>query len=290
MRDSMSTKTEKHPRIILYTGKGGTGKSVISCITALRTAELGYKTLLISSDPAHSLSDALGIAVKDEPSLISENLWAQQIDPVKETLRNYGAVQDFAVAVFQSQGMDETLAYEIASLPVMTSLFALLKIEEVYQSNEFDVLILDTVPTGESLKFIFFPKVFGNISKKVLRLVGSFNWAVKVVSPIVGMPAPDKEVIETETRLITRFEKLADILSDTNMTSLRLVTNPDTFSINNMRRAFITSNLYGVNVDLAIMNKVLPDKIADPFFDKWITTQRETMKFLSTTDKNNAPL
>jgi arsenite-transporting ATPase len=272
----------KHPRIILYTGKGGTGKSVISCITALKTAEMGYKTLLISSDPAHSLSDALELAVKDEPSLVEDNFWAQQIDPVKETLSNYGVVQDFIVEVFQSQGMDETLAYEIASLPVMTSLFALLKIEEVYQSNEFDVLILDTVPTGESLKFIFFPKIFGNISKKVLKLVGSLNWAAKAVSPLVGVPAPGKEVIDTETRLITRFERLADILSDTSITSLRLVSNPDSFSINNMRRAFITSNLYGINVDLAIMNKVLPENISDPFFDKWIVAQRETMRFAET--------
>ena len=274
--------TRKHPRIILYTGKGGTGKSVISCITALRTAAMGYKTLLISSDPAHSLGDALDVPVKDEPSLILENFWAQQIDPVKETLKNYGVIQDFVVDVFKSQGIDETLAYEIASLPVMTSLFALLKIEEVFQSNQFDVLVLDTVPTGESLKFIFFPKVFGNISKKFLKLLGSFNWAAKAVSPLVGVPAPDKEVIESETKLITRFERLADILSDTSVTSLRLVSNPDTFSINNMRRAFITSNLYGINVDLAIMNKVFPDNITDPFFATWIANQRTTINFAET--------
>ncbi|MFC1804152.1 TRC40/GET3/ArsA family transport-energizing ATPase, partial [Thermoproteota archaeon] len=275
----MTKERREYPRIILYTGKGGTGKSVISCITGLKTAKLGYKTLLISSDPAHTLGDAFGLPVRDEPTLIVENLWAQQMDPVKETVDNYGVVQDFIVEVFQSQGMDETLAYELASLPVMTSLFALLKIEEVYETNEYEVLILDTVPTGESLKSIFFPKVFGSISKKFLKLIGSLNWAAKALSPLIGMPAPDREVIETETRLITRFEKLGDILSDTNITSLRLVSNPDTFSINNMRRAFITSNLYGINVDLAIINKVLPDKITDPFFEKWMVNQKEIMTY-----------
>ncbi|NIV11080.1 MAG: AAA family ATPase, partial [Aliifodinibius sp.] len=195
------------PRIILYTGKGGTGKSVISCITGLKAAELGYKTLLISSDPAHTLSDALGLAVGDKPTLIVENLWAQQIDPVKETISNYGIVQDFTVEVFQSQGIDETLAYELASLPVMTTLFALLKIEEVYETKEYDVLILDTVPSGESLKSILFPKVFGNISRKLLKLIGSLNWAAKAISPLVGMPVPNRDVIEAEAKLITRLEK-----------------------------------------------------------------------------------
>jgi arsenite-transporting ATPase len=278
----LTEEGRKHPRIILYTGKGGTGKSVIACITGLKTAELGYKTLLISSDPAHTLGDALRLPVGDEPSLIVDNLWAQQMDPVKETINNYGAVQDFIVEVFQSQGMDETLAYELASLPVMTSLFALLKIEEVYETNEYDVLILDTVPTGESLKSIFFPKVFGNISKKFLRLIGSLNWAAKAISPLIGMPAPDREVIETETKLISRLEKLGDILADSKVTSLRLISNPDTFSINNMRRAFITSNLYGINVDLAIINKVIPERITDPYFEKWLITQKEMMKFAET--------
>jgi arsenite-transporting ATPase len=268
----------KHPRVILYTGKGGTGKSVISCITALKTAELGYKTLLISSDPAHTLGDALELHVGDEPTLIVENFWAQQMDPIKETVTNYGVIQDFIAEVFQSQGMDDTLAYELASLPVMTSLFALLKIEEVSKTKEYDVLILDTVPTGESLKFIFFPKVFGSISKKILKLFNSLNWAAKALSPIVGMPAPNKEVIDTEIKLITRIEKLENILSDTSITSLRLISNPDSFSINNMRRAFITSNLYGINVDLAIINKVLPENLSDPFFKKWISSQNEIMK------------
>jgi len=272
----------KHPRVILYTGKGGTGKSVISCMTGIKAAELGYKTLLISSDPAHTLGDALGVQVGDEPTPILDNLWAQQIDPVKETMRNYGVVQDFVADVFQSQGMDETLAYELASLPVMTSIFALLKIEEVYKTNEYDVLVLDTVPSGESLKFIFFPKVFGNISKKLLKLAGSLSWAASAISPLVGMPAPSREVVETETKLIIRLEKLGDILSDSGVTSLRLVSNPDSFSINNMRRAFITSNLYGINVDLAIINKVLPEEITDPFFAKWMTTQTEVMEYAET--------
>ena len=278
----MKEEKTKHPRVILYTGKGGTGKSVISCMTGLKTADLGYKTLLISSDPAHTLSDALGLSVGNEPSLIYDNLWAQQIDPVKETIRNYGVVQDFIAEVFQSQGLDETLAYELASLPVMTALFALLKIEEVYDTNDYDVLILDTVPSGESLKFIFFPKVFGNISKKLLKLAGSFSWAASAISPLIGMPAPSKEVIDTETQFILRLEKLGNILADSEVTSLRLIANPDSFSINNMRRTFITSNLYGINVDMAIVNKLLPENIQDKFFDKWITTQKDIMKYAET--------
>lgn len=273
---------KKHPRVILYTGKGGTGKSVISCMTALRAAELGHRTLLVSSDPAHTFADALETAIGSEPTLVAENLWAQQIDPVKETIKNYGVVRDFMAEVFQSQGLDETLAYELASLPVMTALFALLKIEEVYETNEYDVLVLDTVPSGESLKFIFFPKAFGNISKKLLKMAGTFSWAASAISPLMGMPAPSKEVIETETRFILRLETLSRILSDDSVTSLRLVANPDSFSINNMRRTFITSNLYGINVDLAIVNKILPEEVSDPYFADWIKNQGEMLKYAET--------
>lgn len=273
---------KKLPRVILYTGKGGTGKSVISCMNALRTAELGYKTLLLSSDPAHSLGDAFGEKIGDSPTIVGDNLWAQHIDPVKETVSNYGVVQDFLADVFSSQGIDETLAYELASLPVMTSIFALLKIEEIHKSKEYEVLVLDTVPSGESLKFIFFPKVFGNISKKLLNLAGSLSWAAGKLSPLIGMPAPSKEVIETESQFILRLERLGELLSDKAITSLRLVSNPDSFSINNMRRTFITSNLYGINVDLAVINKVLPETLVDPFFDKWKLSQNDILDFAET--------
>ncbi|MFQ5712369.1 MAG: TRC40/GET3/ArsA family transport-energizing ATPase [Candidatus Geothermarchaeales archaeon] len=274
-------------RVIIYTGKGGTGKSVISCATALKTSGLGLKTLVMSADPAHALRDAFGENVGPEPTEISDRLWALQIDPLNEMRKSYGLIQDYVASVFSARGIDETLAYEIASLPSTTSFFALLKIEEYAKGDDYDLIILDTVPSGETLKFIYFPKLVGTISRKLIKLAGSIAGLARVFEPIIGVPAPSKRLFESEVELIQRMEELGDILRDASTTSLRLIANPDSFSIGNMRRTLMISNLYGINVDLAIINKVLPDEVADEYFLKWKRSQHE---YLTEAEKSFYPL
>ncbi len=274
-------------RVILYTGKGGTGKSVIACATGLKTASIGYKTLIISSDPAHTLGDAFEKKITDLPTMVFKNLWAIQIDPIKEMEKNYSMIQEWLASLLSAKGIEETLAYEIASLPGMTHLFALLKIEELAKEQQFDVIILDTVPSGEALRYLYFPKLFGSISRKLISLAGSIAGIARFIEPIVGLPAPKKEVFKSEVELIKRLENLGEILKDADTTSLRLIANPDAFSIENARRTLIFSSLYGINVDLVIINKIIPEKVNDPYFNNWIGLQK---KWLSEAEVSFYPL
>lgn len=276
-----------NPRVILYTGKGGTGKSVIACATGLKTASMGYKTLVVSSDPAHTLGDAFEKKISDLPTKVSESLWATQIDSIKEMQKNYAVIQEWLTSVLSAKGIEETLTYEIATMPGMTHVFALLKIEELSKEKQFDVIVLDTVPSGEALRYLYFPKLLGSISRKLISMVGSIAVIARVIEPLTGLPAPKKEVFKSEIELINRLEKLGDILKDFDTTSLRLVANPDAFSIENTRRTLMLSSLYGINVDMAIINKIIPEEVSDPYFSKWIGLQK---KYLAEAEASFYPL
>ncbi|MBE0516241.1 MAG: TRC40/GET3/ArsA family transport-energizing ATPase [Methanophagales archaeon] len=256
-------------RIIFYTGKGGSGKSVISSATGLKLSDMGYETLLISSDPAHTISDALETEVYHTPTKILDKLWAIQVDPVREAREAYGVIQEYIVSLFKSRGVDEVLAYEIASLPNMTEFVSLLKVVEFVESDTYDVLVLDTVPSGEALKNIYLPTLLGSTAAKVIKLVAPIANLAKVVEPLVGLPTPGREVINQDIKLLEILRKLKDIIVDRKVTSLRLIANPEAFSIQNLKRTYLLANLYDINVDLAIINKVIPEGVSDPYFKEW---------------------
>ena len=273
-------------RILIYTGKGGTGKSVISCATGLRCSKLGYKTMVLSADPAHTLSDAFSKSIGNEPKEISRNLWAMQIDSIAEVKKSYAAIQDYFARVLSARGIDEVLAYELASLPAMTNTFALLKLEEL-EGKDYDVLILDTVPSGEALRYIFLPKIVGRVGRKLLNMFSPLVGMARILEPIFGAPTPDKDVIKGQVSFVNRLERLWGIMSDVDRTSIRLIANPDTFSVENLMRTLLIANLYGVNADLAIMNKMLPKDIKEGYFKEWLSSQEEIAKNL---ERNVYPL
>ena len=260
-------------RVIFYTGKGGSGKSVISCASALKIAEAGYETMVISSDPAHTISDAVETPVHHTPTKIVEKLWAIQVDPIREVREKYGVIQEYLVSIFKSKGLDEVLAYEIAALPNMTEFVSLLKVVEFVESNNYDVIVLDTVPSGDALKNIYLPTLLGSSAAKFIKWIAPFASIAKIVEPIVGVPTPSKEVINEDIKLMEILGRLKDIVIDRKVTSLRLIANPNAFSIENLRRTHLLSNLYDINVDLAIMNKVIPEGVSDSYFKEWKTEQ-----------------
>ena len=260
-------------RVIFYTGKGGAGKSVISSATALTLSQMGYETLVISSDPAHTLSDALETDVHHRPTAIMEKLWAVQIDPIREAREAYGAIQEYVVSLFKSKGVDEVLAYEIAALPNMTEFVALLKLVDYVESEQYDVLVLDTVPSGDALKNIYLPTLLGSTATKVIKLVAPFLNLARVAEPIVGIPTPGKEVIDQDIKLLGILRKLKTIISDRKVTSLRLIANPEAFSIQNLKRTYLLANLYDINVDLAVVNKIIPEGVRDAYFREWKDAQ-----------------
>lgn len=260
-------------RLIIYTGKGGTGKTVTSCATAIKLADKGYRTLVLSADPAHTLGDALmKPEVGNEPVQVLPKLHAQQIDPVTEMGKKYNTILSYMASVFSAKGIDETLAYEIAMLPGMTQLFSLLKIEETWQTKSYDVIVLDMPASGEALRYLYFPKLVGSIGRKLSGLAGMFAGFGRIFQPLAKIPAPSRDVIQSEVDLLDRLDRLAEIIKDNEATSIRLVANPDTFSIENAKRALMSASLYGINVDLAVVNKIMAGS-SDAYYDRWARFQ-----------------
>jgi arsenite-transporting ATPase len=265
-------------RLIIYTGKGGTGKTVTSCATAIKIAEHGYRTLVISADPAHTLGDAFMMQdITYDPRQVLPNLTALQIDPVTEMSKQYDPILAYMAALFSAKGIDETLAYEIAMLPGMTQLFSLLKIEEVERDKSFDAVVLDMPASGEALRYLYFPKLVGSIGRKLTGLAGLFSGFAKIFQPLAKIPAPSKEVIKSEMDFLDRPDVLAEIIRNNDVTSIRLVANPDTFSIENAKRALMSASLYGINVDMAVINKIMAGS-SDQYYAKWASYQRSKVE------------
>ncbi|NWG36750.1 ArsA family ATPase [Nitrososphaera sp.] len=261
-------------RLIIYTGKGGTGKTVTSCATAIKLAGRDHRTLVLSADPAHTLGDALMVPeVGNEPLQVAPRLHAQQIDPVTEMGKKYNTILSYMASVFSAKGIDETLAYEIAMLPGMTQLFSLLKIEETWQTKAYDAIVLDMPASGEALRYLYFPKLVGSIGRKLTGLAGLFAGFGRIFQPLAKIPAPSRDVIQSEMDLLDRLDSLAEIIKDNDATSIRLVANPDTFSIENAKRALMSASLYGINVDLAIVNKIMAGS-SDAYYDRWARFQQ----------------
>lgn len=248
-------------RVLFYTGKGGVGKSVISAATALKLAERGYRTLLISGEPAYTISARFETEVQHLPTQIAEQLWALQIDPLREIRENYERIQDYLLSLFRAEELDEQLVYAFASLPLTSELIALLKLVEFVDANAYDAVVLDTMPSGESLRNVYLPTLLGSNAAALIKLTAPFANVAKVAESIIGIPTPDKEVIEEDIKLLETLRNVKRIILDRERTSLRVIATPDTAGIQSMQRTHLLAQLYGVNVDLAIVNKVIPDEL-----------------------------
>jgi arsenite/tail-anchored protein-transporting ATPase len=266
-------------RLIIYTGKGGTGKTVTSCSTAIKLARNDQKTIVISADPAHTLSDAFMVPdIGSEPKKILASLYALQVDPVIEMNKHYSSILSHVASIFSTKGIDETLAYEVAMLPGMTQLFSLLKIDEIIQTKIFEYVVLDMPASGEALRYLYFPKLVGSIGRKLSGLAGMFTEVTKMLRSFSRFPNQSRNILQSEGELLDRLDSLSEVIRNPDMTSLRLVANPDTFSIENAKRAFISASLYGINVDLAIINKVMPSETADQYYVNWADFQRSKVE------------
>ena len=275
--------TTESMRLIIYTGKGGTGKTVISCSTAIKLAEKKYNTLIISSDPAHTLNDAFQLHSTITRNRNDNNaidvfpcLQVLQIDPTLEMNTRYHEVISYIASMFSSKGIDEVLAYEIAMMPGMTQLFSLLKVEEVIRLRSHEVVVLDMPASGEALRYLYFPKLVGKIGNRVTSLLGAFSGFTEIFQAFSGISIPNN-LLRYEKDLFNSLNQLSAIIKDNSITTLRLVANPDSFSIENAKRAFMAASLYGINTDLVVINKVFPDKYrevkSDEFYTNWTKFQ-----------------
>ncbi|MDK2876893.1 MAG: arsenite/tail-anchored protein-transporting ATPase [Archaeoglobaceae archaeon] len=262
-------------RILFVTGKGGVGKSTISSATALRISELGYDTLLISTDPAHTLADLFEQRINAEVTGIAERLDAVQVDVVHEVAEHYSELMDFITEVLKARQIDEVVAYEIANFPGVTGAAALLKLLRYLEEGTHDVYVLDMVPSGDALRILYLPFIFSRFSRRFMKLITPFIELGKPISYLTNIPVPSREVAETEIRLLEMLEKIHGYITDHKVTSLRIVMNPDAFSIENAKRTLIQASIYGLNTDLVFINKIFPEELSKGYLSEWYKAQRD---------------
>ncbi len=266
-------------RIILYTGKGGVGKTSVAAATALRCADLGHRTIVVSTDAAHSLGDSFDQPIGNEPLELAPNLKAQEIDVLHQMDRYWGTVQGWVNSVLQWRGVNELVADEASILPGMDELASLLQIVSLHDGGEYDVIIVDCAPTGETLRLLSLPEVARWYLTHIFPIERT---AAKIAGPLLrgvtGIPVPGDEMFETIRQLILQLDRMHELLSDPQLSSVRLVLNPEKMVIKEAQRTFTYINLYGYVCDLVVENRVLPAEAQDGYFRALRETQQKYMR------------
>ena len=264
-------------RIILFTGKGGVGKTTVAAATAVKAATSGLKTLIISTDPAHSLSDALGFDLGPEPLEVQENLYAQELDVYYSMQKYWQNIRQLMLTVFRWQGVEQVLAEEMSALPGMEEASAFLWIDKYYTENSFDLVVIDSAPTGETLTLLTLPQVTRwwvtkavPLQRFAIRNIG------KVTRVATGIPL-DKGYEELEN-IFDKLERIQKVFADHKVCSIRIVTNPEKMVINESKRAYTYLNLYGYHVDGLIINRIIKDSGKDSLFKNYLKSQKVYLK------------
>jgi arsenite-transporting ATPase len=266
------------PRIILYTGKGGVGKTSVAAATALRCARQGRRTIVLSTDPAHSLADSLQVPVGSEPTPIGERLWAQQVDAQVELERNWNGVQEWLGEILVERGVDRISAEELTVPPGMDELFSLLQLKRHHEDDAYDVIVVDCAPTGETLRLLSFPDVARWWLEKIFPQQSRLLEAARPFArAVLDVALPGEAVLDEVQRLVRNLIAMNEILRDTERVSVRLVMNPDRMVIDEARRTFTYLNLYGYLTDAVVVNRVFPAEVGD-YFGAWRDRQEDHMR------------
>lgn len=262
-------------RIILVTGKGGVGKTTVAAATALAAADRGYRTLVCSTDPAHSLADALAVPLGDEEIPITLNLTGQQIDTQAQLDHHWGSIRDQIMEVFDWGGVSGIEAEEFLVFPGMDELFALLEVNRHARSGSHDVVVVDCAPTAETLRLLSLPEVLSWYFERVMPAERRLMRAARpFLTRLTDLPVPADTVFQAAQSVFEGIEMVRQLLSDPNVTSARLVVNPEKMVIDEARRTFTYLGLFGYGVDGVVVNRVLPDLVSDPYFDRWRSIQK----------------
>jgi arsenite-transporting ATPase len=262
-------------RIVLVTGKGGVGKTTIAAATALAAADSGKRTLVTSTDPAHSLADALTVSLEGEPTEIVDHLHGQQIDTQKQLDRYWGSIRNQLIDVLDWGGAAGIEAEEFLVFPGMDELFALLEVNRHARSSEYDVLVVDCAPTAETLRLLSLPEVLSWYFEKVLPTERRLMRAARpLLSRLTNLPIPEDEVFTAAQSVFTSVEGVKELMAQPEVTSARLVVNPEKMVIDEARRTYSYLGLFGYGVDGVVVNRVLPDLVEDPYFERWRSIQK----------------
>ena len=275
-------------RVILFTGKGGVGKTTIACATALRIAGAGKKTLLMSTDPAHSVADAFATDLSPDPIEVADNLWAEQIDPQTRLEENWREIQEHAIAVLNWAGLAEVEAEELSVIPGLDELFSLADVKRHHDEGPYDALVVDCAPTGETLRLLSLPDIIQWYMERIFPVERRVMGALRPVAKrVTNLPLPNDNVYAAVRRFYDRLEGVRKVLTDETSTSVRLVVNPERMVIAEAQRTFTYLNLFGYRVDAIVANRLLPDEVSDPYFDRWKELQAE---HLGTIEESFSPV
>ncbi|WP_108668150.1 ArsA family ATPase [Euzebya rosea] len=263
-------------RVLLFTGKGGVGKTSVAAATALATARSGLRTLVLSTDPAHSLADSFDVPVGSDPTPVAPGLEVLQLDAQARLEDNWRDIQDYLIALLRWSGIGEVQAEELSVLPGLEEIFSLIDVQRFAAEGRHDVIVVDCAPTAETLRLLSLPDALGWYMERIFPIERK---VARVVRPVLGqmtsMPLPEDHLHGSIETLYRNLEDVRDLLADTERTSVRLVTNPEKMVVAEARRTYTYLSLFGYHVDAVVVNKMIPDEVTDPWFDQWKQRQAE---------------
>jgi arsenite-transporting ATPase len=242
-------------RIILYLGKGGVGKTTVAAASALRSAQLGYRTLVVSTDIAHSLADSLDMSLGSKPVEVADNLYAQEINVLDEIREHWGEMQGYVGNLLRRKGVSKSLAEEMAIIPGMEEVVSLLHIDKQAKEGNFDRVIVDAAPTGETMRLLTMPESF---QWYVSRFTGWGDTTIRMISGLLRKAAPEKDALSGLNNLVEGVKALQTVLVDPAVTSYRVVLNPEKMVIKEGARAVTYLSLFNYPVDAVVVNRILP--------------------------------
>jgi len=266
-------------RVLLFTGKGGVGKTTVAAATAVKAARSGSRTMVMSTDPAHSLADSFDVEVFDQATPVAPNLWAEQIDSQRRLESNWREIQEYMIQLMNWSGIETIQAEELSVIPGLDEIFSLIDVKRHVDEGRYDLLIVDCAPTAETLRLLSLPEV---INWYIERIFPVSRRVVKAVRPLVSrvttLPIAGDQVFGAVERLDRNLDAVRRILTDEHTSTVRLVVNPEKMVIAEARRTYTYLGLFGYRVDAVIVNRIIPEDVTDPYFVKWKEIQAEHLE------------
>jgi arsenite-transporting ATPase len=266
-------------RVLLFTGKGGVGKTTVAAATAVQAARAGRRTLVMSTDPAHSLGDSFDVQIGEEATSVAKNLWAEQIDAQSRLETNWREIQDYFIQLMNWAGVDTIQAEELSVIPGLDEIFSLIDVKSHVEGGKYDLLVVDCAPTAETLRLLSLPEIMNWYIERIFPVQ---RRVVKGVRPIVArmtsIPIAGDRFFAAVERLHRNLEAVHRILTDEAASTVRLVVNPEKMVIAEARRTYTYLGLFGYRVDAVVVNRIIPDDVSDPYFAKWKDIQAEHLR------------